>query len=170
MNPRLLVAALLFSVSTFSFAQTAQQKPETPAPPAKAGEAAAAASVANATPATPAVKPDRAAAYYHYSLGHIYEELVSSYARSEFANKAIEEYKLALQYDPDSPYLNASLYSSMALLANFTLRPGAFAMPFSKRSRSSAATLRISKPAVCSAAFICARSETCRPERNPRRC
>ena len=107
MNPRLLVAALL--LSAFSFAQTAQQKPETPAAPAKGGEAAAAASVANATPATPAVKPDRAAAYYHYSLGHIYEELVSSYARSEFANKAIEEYKLALQYDPDSPYLNAAL-------------------------------------------------------------
>ena len=107
MNTRLLVAALL--LSAFSFAQTAQQKPETPAPAPKAGAPGTAASIAAPASTAPTVKPDRAAAYYHYSLGHIYEELVSSYARSEFANKAIEEYKLALQYDPDSPYLNAAL-------------------------------------------------------------
>jgi len=57
----------------------------------------------------PKKTPDRAAAYYHFTLAHIYEELVASYARSEFANKAVEEYKLAIANDPDSEYLNAGL-------------------------------------------------------------
>ena len=52
---------------------------------------------------------DRAAAYYHYALAHSYEELVALYGRSEYASKAIEEYKLAIENDPDSPFLNAGL-------------------------------------------------------------
>ncbi|HUQ49819.1 MAG TPA: tetratricopeptide repeat protein [Terriglobales bacterium] len=52
---------------------------------------------------------DRAAAYYHYSLAHIYEELVSLYGRTEFANRAIDEYKLAIANDPDSSFLNSGL-------------------------------------------------------------
>src|SRR5256885_12604681 len=89
----------------FALAQAPASKPATPAPTASAPPNAA----SNATkPATNKV-PDRAAAYYHYSLAHIYEELVSSYARSEFADKAIEEYKLAIANDPDSAYLNAGL-------------------------------------------------------------
>lgn len=39
----------------------------------------------------------------------MYEELVAIYQRSEFANKAIDEYKLALAADPKSSYLNAGL-------------------------------------------------------------
>ncbi|MGH9508892.1 MAG: tetratricopeptide repeat protein [Terriglobales bacterium] len=60
-------------------------------------------------PAAAPKAPDRAAAYYHYSLAHIYEELVTVYGRSEFAGKAIEEYKLALENDPGSEFLNAEL-------------------------------------------------------------
>ena len=30
--------------------------------------------------------PDHAASYYHYSLAHIYEELVAVYGRSDLAN------------------------------------------------------------------------------------
>ncbi|MCU1308373.1 MAG: Tetratricopeptide repeat protein [Acidobacteriaceae bacterium] len=52
---------------------------------------------------------DRAAAYYHYALAHSYEELVALYGRSEYANKAIEEYKLAIENDPDSEFLNSGL-------------------------------------------------------------
>ncbi len=37
--------------------------------------------------------PDRAAAYYHFALAHMYEEQVAMYGRSELANKAIEEYR-----------------------------------------------------------------------------
>jgi len=39
----------------------------------------------------------------------MYEEMVSVYGHSEYAGKAIEEYKLALQNDPGSEELNAGL-------------------------------------------------------------
>ncbi|HEX3436113.1 MAG TPA: tetratricopeptide repeat protein, partial [Pseudacidobacterium sp.] len=54
-------------------------------------------------------KPDRASAYYHYSLAHMYEEMATTYGRPEYATRAIEEYKLALNADPESSYLNAHL-------------------------------------------------------------
>jgi len=53
--------------------------------------------------------PDRAAAYYHFALAHMYEEQVASYGRSELANKAIEEYRLAIEADPTSEYLTSGL-------------------------------------------------------------
>ena len=54
-------------------------------------------------------RPDKAAAYYHFSLGHIYEESMAMYGRSDYATKAIEEYKKAIQADPTSDFLNAHL-------------------------------------------------------------
>jgi tetratricopeptide (TPR) repeat protein len=54
-------------------------------------------------------KPDKAAAYYHYMQAHMYEEMVALYGRVEYANKAIEEFKLAIQNDPSSEYLNSGL-------------------------------------------------------------
>ena len=39
----------------------------------------------------------------------MYEEMVSVYGHSEYASKAIDEYKLALQNDPGSEQLNAGL-------------------------------------------------------------
>lgn len=60
-------------------------------------------------PATSAHKPDRAAAYYHYSVAHMYEEQVAVYGRSDLAGKAIEEYRLAIDADPTSEYLTAGL-------------------------------------------------------------
>ena len=39
----------------------------------------------------------------------MYEELVSIYQSTEFANKAIDEYKLAIENDPSSEYLNSGL-------------------------------------------------------------
>jgi len=53
--------------------------------------------------------PDQAAAYYHFALAHMYEEMVSMYGRADYATKAIEEYRLAIEDDPDSDYLNAAL-------------------------------------------------------------
>ena len=58
--------------------------------------------------ATPEV-PDRASAYYHFTLAHTYEEMATTYGRPEYATRAIEEYKLALNADPNSPYLNNGL-------------------------------------------------------------
>ena len=54
-------------------------------------------------------KQDKAAAYYHYTLAHMYEEQVAVYGRSELANKAIEEYRLAIDSDPTSEYLTSAL-------------------------------------------------------------
>ena len=71
---------------------------------------------------TPAEKPGTAApesagvvketgspkgsAYYHYSLGHLYEELAGAYGnRSEYVNKAIENYRLAMKDDPNASFL-----------------------------------------------------------------
>ncbi len=56
-----------------------------------------------------ATVPDRGQSYYHYTLAHLYEEMAVAYNRQEYFTKAIEEYKLALQYDPGSAYLSAEL-------------------------------------------------------------
>ena len=53
--------------------------------------------------------PDRAAAYYHFALAHMYEEQLATYGRSELANKAIEEYRAAIDADPTSSYLTSGL-------------------------------------------------------------
>jgi tetratricopeptide (TPR) repeat protein len=79
---------------------------------------AAAAAFPEQTPAKPEAKVtnpaaprkvDRAAAYYHYALAHMYEEQVAVYGRSDLANKAIEEYRQAIEADPTSEYLTAGL-------------------------------------------------------------
>jgi tetratricopeptide (TPR) repeat protein len=59
--------------------------------------------------ATKAKVPDRAAAYYHFCLAHMYEEQVATYGRSDLANKAIEEYRAAIDADPTSAYLTSGL-------------------------------------------------------------
>jgi tetratricopeptide (TPR) repeat protein len=53
--------------------------------------------------------PDRAAAYYHFCLAHMYEEQVATYGRSDLANKAIEEYRAAIDADPNSAFLTSGL-------------------------------------------------------------
>lgn len=66
---------------------------------------------AQATPApqSTAQKPDRSDSYYHYTMAHMYEELVTMYGRSDLVNKAIDEYRQAIEADPDSEYLTAGL-------------------------------------------------------------
>jgi tetratricopeptide (TPR) repeat protein len=65
---------------------------------------------ASGQPSQPtAHKVDKAAAYYHYSLAHMYEEQVAVYGRSEMASKAIDEYRLAIEADPSSEYLTSGL-------------------------------------------------------------
>jgi len=85
------------------------QTPDTPAAPAKGKSTPSATERKQATDNTPPEQRDRAQAYYHYSLAHMYEEMVSVYGHSEYASKAIDEYKLALQNDPGSEELNAGL-------------------------------------------------------------
>lgn len=53
--------------------------------------------------------PDRSAAYYHDGLAHMYEEMAVNNGRPDYAAQAIEEYKLALNADPASKYLQDGL-------------------------------------------------------------
>lgn len=73
--------------------------------------AMAAAVWAQAQPAAGAAKtPDKAAAYYHYTLAHIYAELASDPRNGrDYLNKAIENYKEAIKADPSTPLLTEEL-------------------------------------------------------------
>ncbi len=100
----------LFFVVLVSFSAAFSQQapaavPDSKPPAAKADKAA------DSKPAPPAPprKVDRAGAYYHYTLAHMYEEQVAVYGRSDLANKAIEEYRQAIEADPTSGYLTAGL-------------------------------------------------------------
>ncbi|MBI4461842.1 MAG: tetratricopeptide repeat protein [Acidobacteria bacterium] len=62
--------------------------------------------------ADPAVEQEtqrRAQAYYHYSLGHLYEEMAGATGRTDYLERAIQEFKQALTYDPDSTLLTVRL-------------------------------------------------------------
>jgi len=75
--------------------------------------AAPAAPPQNPTTKTPApqalVELDRSSAYYHYGLAHLYEEMAVNAGRPDYATQAIEEYKLALDADPNSTLLQDGL-------------------------------------------------------------
>lgn len=92
------LAALALALATFAVpganAQSVQKLP-----PETAAQATASSNHA----------PDHADAYYHYMLAHEYEEMANTYGRQEYATRAIEEYKMALNDDPDSKYLNNGL-------------------------------------------------------------
>src|SRR5689334_6462120 len=60
-----------------------------------------------APPKAGAAKPDKAQAYYHYSLAHYYEDQATMTGRSDLVSKAVDEYRLASQFDPDSGFLDA---------------------------------------------------------------
>ena len=57
----------------------------------------------------PAQETARGAAYYHLGLAHMYEDMATNNGRQDYATRAIEEYKLALNADPNSTYLNNGL-------------------------------------------------------------
>src|ERR1700676_3927144 len=77
---------------------------------AVAQQASAPAAETSKSATTPAPKKtDRAAAYYHYSVAHMYEDQFAVYNRSDLVTKNIEEYRLAIDADPTSEYLTAGL-------------------------------------------------------------
>ncbi|MGD0929586.1 MAG: tetratricopeptide repeat protein [Candidatus Korobacteraceae bacterium] len=131
---RVSVLGLLFAGSIAGVAQNSpagSNSAAQPVTPSSAGSgeqdsSAGAHSTAATQPSTaaPAKTPDRAAAYYHFMMAHTYEEMVSMYGRSDYANKAIEEYRLAIENDPSSDYLNAGLaelYAKMGRIRDAVL-------------------------------------------------
>jgi len=93
----------LFLIVTVSLATAAVAQTDSPSQPQGAGQPGDAAALA-----TPH-KVDRAAAYYHYTMAHMYEEMVTAYGRSDLATKAAEEYRLAIEADPSSEFLTSAL-------------------------------------------------------------
>jgi tetratricopeptide (TPR) repeat protein len=85
-----VIALAAFTIPSAAYGQS----PKPASPPAAAGNPS---------------EPDRASAYYHYMLAHEYEDMANTYGRPEYATRAIEEYKLALDADPTSKYLNSGL-------------------------------------------------------------
>lgn len=63
-----------------------------------------------AAPSTPAPVPDKAEAYYRYSLGHLYSELAGAYGnRGDYFNKAVENYRAAMKADPAASFISEEL-------------------------------------------------------------
>src|SRR5215471_9737292 len=114
---RVSTLALLLAGSASLIAQNPPAGSTPVAPPPSAPElnspgtspAPQSASASDTTQGASARKPDKAAAYYHFMMAHTYEEMVSMYGRSDYATKAIDEYRLAIDNDPSSDYLNAGL-------------------------------------------------------------
>lgn len=93
MKTKTYLLPLWLPIAASSLALCAQ----TPAPaptPAKTSDAAV---------------PDRSVAYYHLALANIYEEEAVTSGRPEYVSFAVEEYKKALNADPDSPQLHTGL-------------------------------------------------------------
>ena len=95
--------APVFLATSFAFAQASPSTTQAPA----AKQPSAPAQTADTSSAKK--EPDRSAAYYHFSLAHMYEEQAAATGRTEYANKAVEEYKKAIEADPTSEFLNSSL-------------------------------------------------------------
>src|SRR6185312_16018877 len=91
-----LLVSLLLSSSVLLAQQPATQKADAP--------------VSKAPTTTPSpAKTDKAAAYYHFTMAHMYEEEMAAYGRSDLVSKAIDEYRMALEADPNSAYLSSGL-------------------------------------------------------------
>jgi tetratricopeptide (TPR) repeat protein len=101
-NSPLVLVFLVTSLAAFA------QSPAS-APRPAAAVAGTQAPAATGSPAVPLRQLNRADAYYHFQLGHIYEEMVAVTGRTEFTTKAVEEYKAALEADPSSLYLASTL-------------------------------------------------------------
>ena len=56
----------------------------------------------------------QADAYYHFSLGHLYHQLALQHMRQEYADRAVTEYKTALENDPDANIIRIELINLFA--------------------------------------------------------
>jgi tetratricopeptide (TPR) repeat protein len=90
--------ALFLLTSGFAFSQQSAKAPEAAASPKSTRAADSSSHPVN-----------KAAAYYHFTMAHMYEEEMAAYGRSDLVSKAIEQYRLALEADPTSEYLSSGL-------------------------------------------------------------
>jgi tetratricopeptide (TPR) repeat protein len=102
------------TIAMATVAAVAQASPTSPSgstPDAKPAPSAPSQSAPTQSASTQSAprKVDKAAAYYHYTLAHMYEEMVTAYGRSDLAAKATEEYRIAIDADPSSEFLTSAL-------------------------------------------------------------
>ena len=101
------VALLGFTFSSSAFAQSSQ-------PPVSDSATKQTVPALKQRPEAQPPRPvDRAASYYHYGLAKMYENQAVANGRQDLATQAIEQYKLAMDADPQSPALQdgiANLY------------------------------------------------------------
>ena len=103
------ISRSVLALSLLAAVAAAQSKPSKPAEkPADSKAEQSSPAQSSAAQASPR-KVDRAAAYYHYTLAHMFEEQITIYGRSELSNKAMEEYRLAIEADPSSEFLTSAL-------------------------------------------------------------
>lgn len=109
----LSIAALLISPALSAAAQSnSGQNPSGSAPAAKPSEPAKlppSQAEQNQSHQSSTSEPDRAKAYFHAAMADVYEEEALNSGRSEYVTHAIEEYKSALDADPNSAELNDAL-------------------------------------------------------------
>ena len=109
----ILLAALAFPALTAAQTQ-APRKRATEAEKARPeGPQAAGAQSAQSSPLPQLESERQALAYYHFSMGHLYEQLFEQYyeggGRSGYANQAIENYKKAYELDPHAEVIGERL-------------------------------------------------------------
>ncbi len=103
-----LAAALLVFSPTWQMSAQNTPGAKTPSSPA-ATQPTAATQQPAANPPAAASTADRSQAYYHDALASVYEDEAVAQGQQEYANRAIEEYKLALNADPTSAQLANAL-------------------------------------------------------------
>jgi tetratricopeptide (TPR) repeat protein len=110
-SPFRLAVAATFAVLPLALAQ-AQNAPASTAPAGQPQQQPTQVAMADAKPSSSSTltpQPNRAQAYYHVALAATYEDDALSDGRPDDITRAIEEYKLALNADPESPDLMNAL-------------------------------------------------------------
>ncbi len=60
-------------------------------------------------PGDASAAPDRATAYYHYALAHLYEQLAVEHMNREYLQRSVDEYQKAIEADPNADILHQGL-------------------------------------------------------------
>lgn len=95
MNKLMYRLSPLCTIAVLALAPGLSAQDQKPAPPAGQNAAESATDLGNA--------------YYHYMLSHEYAGLAQTYGGGDYATRAVEEYKMAMNADPGSKYLQSHL-------------------------------------------------------------
>ena len=108
-TPAILFLLTLGTAQAQNSPASSQSAPAKAAPVETAKADAGSKSAITPPNATAATEPNRAQAYYHLALASVYEDDAISEGHTDEVNQAIEQYKLALDADPDSAELSDDL-------------------------------------------------------------